>query len=168
MLCLEGHVGLHRLFNFSFFPLVIGVIGVIVLDYCDIEWFALEMNRDHSVFFEIASNYCISDSFFDHDRYSVSSEPFLPTVVDIMVIELNSPIPVHFSSLIPENVDIHSCHLLFDHFQFALIHGPNIPVPMQYCSLQHQTLLLSPVASTALYSFCFGSIPSFFLELFLH
>ena len=25
------------------------------------------------------------------------------------------------------NVDIHSCHLLFDHFQFALIHGPNIP-----------------------------------------
>ena len=25
------------------------------LDYCDIEWFALEMNRDHSVDFEIAS-----------------------------------------------------------------------------------------------------------------
>ena len=23
--------------------------------------------------------------------------------------------------------DIHSSHLLFDHFQFALIHGPNIP-----------------------------------------
>ena len=41
-------------------------------------------------------------------------------------------------------------------------------VPMQYCSLQHQTLLLSPVPSTAGYRFCFGSIPSFFLELFLH
>ena len=41
-------------------------------------------------------------------------------------------------------------------------------VPMQYCSLQHQTLLLSPVTSTAGYCFCFGSIPSFFLELFLH
>ena len=39
---------------------------------------------------------------------------------------------------------------------------------MQYCSLQHQTLLLSPVTSTAGYCFCFGSIPSFFLELFLH
>ena len=25
------------------------------LDYCDIEWFALEMNRDDSVVFEIAS-----------------------------------------------------------------------------------------------------------------
>ena len=43
-----------------------------------------------------------------------------------------------------------------------------VQVPMQYCSLQHQTLLLSPVTSTAGYCFCFGSIPSFFLELFLH
>ena len=25
------------------------------------------------------------------------------------------------------SVDVHSFHLLFDHFQFALIHGPNIP-----------------------------------------
>ena len=41
-------------------------------------------------------------------------------------------------------------------------------VPMQYCCLQHQTLLLSPVTSTVGYCFCFGSIPSFFLELFLH
>ena len=41
-------------------------------------------------------------------------------------------------------------------------------VPMQYCSLQHQTLLLSPVTFTAGYCFCVGSIPSFFLELFLH
>ena len=55
------------------------------LDYCDIELFALEMNRDHSVIFEIASKYCISDSFVDHDGYSISFEGFLPTVVDIMV-----------------------------------------------------------------------------------
>ena len=41
-------------------------------------------------------------------------------------------------------------------------------VPMQYCSLQHQTLLLSPVTSKDGYCFCFGSIHSFFLELFLH
>ena len=41
-------------------------------------------------------------------------------------------------------------------------------VPMQYCCLQHLTLLLSPVTSTADYCFCFGSIPSLFLELFLH
>ena len=56
------------------------------MDYCDIEWFALEMNRDHSVVFEIASKSCISDSFVDHDGYSISSEGFLPEVVDIMVI----------------------------------------------------------------------------------
>ena len=31
-----------------------------------------------------------------------------------------------------------------------------------------QTLLLSPVTSTSGYCFCFGSIPSFILELFLH
>ena len=41
-------------------------------------------------------------------------------------------------------------------------------VPMQYCSLQHRTLLLSSVTSTAGYCVCFGSFPPFFLELFLH
>ena len=41
-------------------------------------------------------------------------------------------------------------------------------VPMPYWSLQHGTLLLSPVTSTAGYYFCFVSIPSFFLESFLH
>ena len=35
---------------------------------------------DYSVIFEIASKYCISDSFVDHDGYSISSEGFLPTV----------------------------------------------------------------------------------------
>ena len=56
------------------------------LDYHDIKWFALEMNRDPFVIFEIASKYCISDSFDDHDGHSISSKGFLPTVVDIMVI----------------------------------------------------------------------------------
>ena len=46
----------------------------------------LGINRDHSVIFEIASTYCISDSFVDYDGYSISSEGFLPAVVDIMVI----------------------------------------------------------------------------------
>ena len=54
-------------------------------DYCDIEWFAFETNRDHSVIFEIAAKYCILDSFVDHKGYSISSKRFLPTVVDIMV-----------------------------------------------------------------------------------
>ena len=56
------------------------------LDYSDTEWFALETNRDHSVVFETASKYCISDSIFDYNGYFISSKGFLPTVVDIMVI----------------------------------------------------------------------------------
>ena len=44
----------------------------------------LETNRDHSVIFEIASKYCISESFVDYDGYSISSKGFLPTVVDMM------------------------------------------------------------------------------------
>ena len=70
-------------FNFSFFSISGQGID---LDFCDIERFAMETNRDHSVVFEIASKYCISDSFVDRDGYSISSEGFLPAVVDIMVI----------------------------------------------------------------------------------
>ena len=39
---------------------------------------------------------------------------------------------------------------------------------MQYCFLQHRTLVVSPDTSTTGRCFCFGSISSFFLELFLH
>ena len=39
---------------------------------------------------------------------------------------------------------------------------------MQYCFLQHLTLLPSPVTSTTGHCFHFGSVSSFFLELFLH
>ena len=41
-------------------------------------------------------------------------------------------------------------------------------VPMQYCSLQHRSLLLSPVTSTTDCCSYFGSISLFFLELFPH
>ena len=62
--------------------------------------------------------------------------------------ELNSPFPVHFSSLIPK----------VSMFTLAIscLTSPNLPqfmdltfqVPMQYCSSQHQTLLPSPVPTT--------------------
>ena len=50
MLVLKGLVGLLEAFNFSFFSVTGRGID---LDYRDIEWFALETNRDHSVVFEI-------------------------------------------------------------------------------------------------------------------
>ena len=68
MLVLKGLVGLHRTVQLQLFSITGWGID---LDYCDTEWFALEMNRDHSVIFEIASKYCISDSFVDHDGNSI-------------------------------------------------------------------------------------------------
>ena len=81
MLVLEGLVGLQRTVQRQ----LLHVTGWgIDLDYCDIEWFALETNRDHSVIFLIVSEYCILDSLVDHDGYSISSNGFLPTLVDKM------------------------------------------------------------------------------------
>ena len=56
MLVLEGLVGLHRTIQLQVFSITGWGID---LDYRDIEWFALEMNRDHSLVFEVASKYCI-------------------------------------------------------------------------------------------------------------
>ena len=102
----------------------------------------------------------------DYDGYSLSSKGFLPTVVDIMVIwvKFTHSCP---SSLIPK-MSVFTCHLLSDQFQFALTHDLTLQAPMQYCSLQHRPLVSSPVTSTTRCCFCFGSVPSFFLELFLH
>ena len=83
MLVLEDLVGLHRTVQLQ---LLQHYWWGIDLDYHDIEWFALETNRDHSVIFEIATKYCISGSLVDYDGYSISSKGFLPTVVDITVI----------------------------------------------------------------------------------
>ena len=60
MLVLEGLLGFHRTGELQLLQLSDWGID---LDYCDTEWFALEMNRDHSVIFEIASKYCILDTF---------------------------------------------------------------------------------------------------------
>ena len=80
---LKGLVVFIELFNFSFFSITGWGID---LDYCYIEWFGLETNRDHSVIFKIASKNSILDSCVHYERYSISSKEFLPTVVDIMVI----------------------------------------------------------------------------------
>ena len=44
------------------------------MNYCDAEWFALEMNLDHSIIFENALKYCVLDSFADCEGYSISSK----------------------------------------------------------------------------------------------
>ena len=81
VLVLEGLTGLHRTFNFSLF----GITGWGTdLDYCDIEWFALETNGDHLSFLRLHPSTAFQ-TLVDHDGYSISAG-FLPAVVDIMVI----------------------------------------------------------------------------------
>ena len=116
----------------------------------------LETNRYHSVIFEIASKYCISDSFHDYEGYSISSKGFLPTLVDIMVLLVIHPIQ--------SNLAI-SCWTTSNLTWLMVL---SFQVPIQYCSLQHRTLQPSTVTSTTGCCFCFDSVPSFFLELFLH
>ena len=83
MLVLEGVLGLHKIGQLQF--LQHPCLGI-DLDYCDVEWFALEMNQDLSVIFEDLPKYCAVDSFIDRESYSTSSKAVFPTVVDIIVI----------------------------------------------------------------------------------
>ena len=57
VLVLEGFVGLYRTVELQFLQHYCQGID---LDYCNTEWFSLEMNRDHSVIFKITSKFCIS------------------------------------------------------------------------------------------------------------
>ena len=61
------------------------------------------------------------------------------------------------------------CSLLPSHlttFNLPWFMDLTFQVPMHYCSLQNQTLLLWPVTSTTWCYFCFGSFSLFFLQSF--
>ena len=64
-------------------------------------------------------------TLIDHDGYSTSSKGFLPTVVDLVVIWVKFTHSSPFS-LFPR-MSTFTLAISFDHFQFTLIHGPNIP-----------------------------------------
>jgi len=83
VLGLEDIVGLHRIVQLHIFGISAWGID---LDYCDVEWFALEMNQDLSVIYEIATKYSISDSFVNYEDYIIASKEFLLTEVDTKVI----------------------------------------------------------------------------------
>ena len=73
VLVLEGVIGFHRKSQFQLLQhqWLEHRLGLLWF-----EWFALEMNWDPSVIFEIAPKYCISDSFVDYKDYSISSTGF--------------------------------------------------------------------------------------------
>ena len=74
ILVLEGLIGFHRTVQLQ---LLTHYWSGYSLDFCDTKWFALEMNRDHSVVFEIASKYCISDSFVDFVDYLATKQQLI-------------------------------------------------------------------------------------------
>ena len=59
VLVLGSLVDLHRTDQLQLFDICGWGID---LDYCDVEWFALETNQDHSVIFETTPKDCILDS----------------------------------------------------------------------------------------------------------
>ena len=100
-------------------------------DYCDIESFALETNRDHSVIFEIASKYCILDSFVEYEGYSISSKRILAHSSR----HWNSPIPVQFNWMIPKMSKFTLVISCLTTSSLAWFMDLTFQVPMQYCSL---------------------------------
>ena len=140
VLVLDGLVGLHRTIQLQLLQCY--WLG----HWLGLPWYwmvCLETNRDHSVIFDIVPKYCILDSFVDYEGYSISSKEFLHTVVDIMVIWVKFTHSSPFSSLIPRMSTFTlaiSC-LTTSHFPWFM--DLTFQVPMQYCSLQQWTLLLS-------------------------
>ena len=81
MLVLKGIVGLLRTVQLQ---LLQHYWSGIDLDYCDIEWFALVTNRETILSFLSLHPSTAFQTLVDSDGYSISSNRFLPTVVDIM------------------------------------------------------------------------------------
>ena len=111
----------------------------------------------------LRSSNCITDSLL-----IMMATPFLLkgllTVVNVMVIWIKF---AHSSPLIPKMSMFTLAISCLTTSNLLWFMDLIFQVPMQYCSLQHGTWFLSPVTSTTWCYFCFGSVFSFFLELFL-
>ena len=87
-------------------------------------------------------------SLVGYDSCTISSKRFFPTVVDAVVIWIKICL---FSSILVNWFKICWCSRLLSPvwpLLIYLIHGPNIPGFIQYCPLQHWTLLSPPDTST--------------------
>ena len=138
---LEGLVGLHRTIELQLLQHYWLGHRLGLLSY----WTVCLGNKQRSFcHFWDCTKHCISDSFVDYECYSISSKGFLPTVVDIMVIWIKF---AHSSpcSLIPKMLMFTlaiSCLTSFNSpwFMDLIFH-----ILMQYCSVEHRTVLPSPV-----------------------
>ena len=103
MLVLEGLGGLHRTIQLH---LLLHYVWV-DLDYSDVERFALEMNRDHSVMFEMHPSTAFWTFFVDSKGYSISSKGFLPRVIDTMAIWIKFAHSHPFYFTDSSNINVH-------------------------------------------------------------
>ena len=85
-----------------------------------------------------------------------------------MIIWVKFTLSIQFSSVIPRMLTFTPAISCLTTSNLPWFMDLTFQVPVKYCSLQHHTLLLSLVTSTTGCCLCFGSIPSFFLELFFH
>ena len=85
-----------------------------------------------------------------------------------MGIWVNSPIPVHFSLLIPRMSTFTLAISCLSTSNLPWFMDLTFQVPMQYCSYSIRSYFYHQSHPQLGIVFCFGSIPSFFLELFLH
>ena len=106
------------------------------------------MNWDYVLFLRLNPS-TVFQTLIDYEGYS-NSMGFLLTVVDIWSSELNSLIPIHFSSLIPKMLMITLAISCLTTSSLPWFMDLTFQVPMQYCSLQHRTLLSPPGTFTTL------------------
>ena len=106
------------------------------------------MTLDHSVIFDIAPKYCISDSFVAYEGYCISYKVFLTTEVDIIVIWILFTYSIHFSSLIPKMSKFNLVISCLTTTKLPWFVDLMSHVSMQYCSLQHQASLSPQGTST--------------------
>ena len=78
VLVLEGLIGLHR-------TIQLHLLQHYWSDYCALEWFALKMNRDHSVFWRLHSSTAVRTLLLTQN-YSVSPKGSLLGVEDTIII----------------------------------------------------------------------------------
>ena len=91
--------------------------------------------------------------FNDYDGYSISSKGFLPTVVDIMVIWVNSPVPAYFSSLIPKMLMFTLAISCLTTSNFPWFMDLIFPVPMLFIGSDF-TSITSHIHSWVLFLLC--------------
>ena len=118
VLVLEGLIGLHRTIQLQLLQHY--------LDYCAIEWFALETNRDHSVFWRLHSSTAVRTLLLTQD-YSASSKGSLLGVEETIIIWIKSAHSCPFSSLIPKMSTFTLAISCLTTSNLPWIHGTNIP-----------------------------------------